>query len=223
MNILLIGDSFGAPRKGKNGKNCVDLSQTWPVLIKEELEKKGLLVAIDFKPYRMLDEIIDILEDVHVKYDLIVIHAGIVDSFPRPLPQTLFYSKSKWAKFIRKMIKPIRFFWLNHIFCQPMKSQQILEKKLRELFSYSKESHYLLIGITKQFHKEAVNTPKQAFFLEECNKMFERVVSDRVNFLDMSHFNNPCCYSESDSHFNVEGNLMMYQLIKAYLLEKIKN
>lgn len=222
IRILLIGDSFGCERF--YDKNEVVLkNETWPELIKKHFYNyDNLEIESDFKPFRLLTEVIEIINEKQSKYDLIVIDAGIVDVFPRPLPKNIFRSKNILAKILRRIIGFFRIFWLKNIYAKPMHDISFLENKVNNLLNKFSDSNFLFVNISEQFHEEAIRTPHVDSFIHSFNEMINLRFSKKNNFefIDLNSHNDIKYYSSFDSHFNKEDNKLMVNLISKYIESK---
>lgn len=220
--ILLIGDSFGCERfYDKN--NIVLKNETWPELIKNYFyNNQNLEIELDFKPFRLLTEVIEIINEKKLRYDFIVIHAGIVDIFPRPLPKKIFRSKNILAKMLRKIIGVFRLFWLKNIYAKPMNDIQFLENEIDDLLNNFLDTKFLFVNASKQFHEEAIRTPNVDFFIDSFNEMIKLrfIIKTNFEFIDLNSYNEIKYYSSLDSHFNNEGNKLMFNLISKYIEKK---
>lgn len=222
IRILLIGDSFGCERF--HDKNAVVLkNETWPELIKKHFYNyDNLEIESDFKTFRLLTEVIEIISKKQLKYDFIVIHAGIVDVFPRPLPKNIFRSQNILTKILRKIIGFFRIFWLKNIYAKPMHDISFLENKINILLNNFLDTKFLFVNISEQFHEEAIRTPYVDFFIDSFNEMIKVKFSEKTNFefIDLNSYNEIKYYSSLDSHFNKEGNKLMFTLISKYIEKK---
>jgi len=217
IKILLIGDSFGCERYyDKN--NIVLKNETWPELVKVHFSNH-LEIDSNFKPFRLLEEVIDVVNNNKKKYNFIIIHAGIVDIFPRPLPKKIFRSRKIFARVLRKIIGTFRYFWLKNIYAKPMNSIEFLDKELNNLINNHLHTKFVFVNVSKQFHKEAIKTPNVVSAIDSFNEMIrlKSLYSKKFEFIDLNSYDSAIYYSSVDSHFNKEGNNLMFKLISTYI------
>ncbi len=218
LKILLIGDSFGCERY--LDKNAVVLgNETWPVMVKDYFkDSQNIKFEINFKPFRLLSEVIEIIyNNRNMSYDFIIIHAGIVDIFPRPLPKSIFRSKNIFAKILRKIISHIRIFWLKNIYSKPMNDIKYLKKQINNL----PNTKLLFISLSKQYYKEVMMTPNINYLTNSFNDLIVSK-SDKISncdYIDLVAYNNKYYYI-LDSHFNKEGNEIIFKLVSEYVENK---
>ncbi|WP_298623541.1 hypothetical protein [uncultured Legionella sp.] len=215
--VLLIGDSFGVERI-HSGVIDVPYDKTWPVLVNESFAKsRELKMESDFEAFRLLDELLDILDKKleDSTYKLVIIQAGLVDCFPRPLPRTLFRSRNIICRILRKSISYIRSFWLKYIYCHPMVSTEALVNKFTKIINRFTKIKFIYITITPQLHDQAVHTPKQAAIIDFYNEEIKQIKSQCNNF-DVFDFNAVCCQKylhPVDSHLTLEGNRYLADVV----------
>jgi hypothetical protein len=215
--ILLIGDSFGVERV-HSGVVDVPYDMTWPELVKAQYVKSHeVKIESDFKAFRLLDELLDILDKKldGSSYNLVIIEAGLVDCFPRPLPKKLFRSRNIICRLLRKFISYIRSFWLNNIYCHPMVQKEALVDKLIKLVNKFPEVELIYITMTPQLHEQAVNTPNQAAIIDSYNDEIKRASSQYDNF-EIFDFNAVCCQMylhPVDSHLTLAGNQYLADVV----------
>lgn len=215
--VLLIGDSFGVERV-HSGIIDVPYDRTWPALVKEQfVNSTRVKIDSDFKAFRLLDELLDIL-DIKLEgssYRVVIIEAGLVDCFPRSLPRTLFRSRNIICRLLRKSISYIRPFWLKNIYCQPMIRKEALVTKFCGVINKFPKIKFIYVTMTPQLHEQAVNTPNQATIIESYNDEIKRAGSQCDNF-EIFDFNAVCCQMylhPVDSHLTLAGNQYLADVV----------
>lgn len=224
MKILLIGDSFGITRNGDDGENVVQESQTWPYLVKNNFS--SLDITSDFIGFRQLQESIEILNNIDKEYNIIIVQAGLVDCFPRVLPEGMFRSKNPFIKLIRKAIskkKTIREKWLKYIYNKPMVPCTILNKKISKLLNNNKTTQFFFAELTDQFHEDALRSFGHKENIVEFNNMLNHISNNEENMqvLPTNKHDEPNFFSPMDSHFNVKGNLNMAKIVSNYISKEM--
>ena len=221
----MIGDSYGAERKlhYHKGDDLVEPNQAWPYLTKLNLVK-DYRIETDFKPFRLLDESIDIIysylnQNETVK--LVIIHAGVCDAFPRPLPKTIFRSKSFICRVIRRSVRLVRQPWMKFIYCMPNVSIQTLSVKLMHLLAEFPDVNFSFFEIPYSIHPEALQTPLQKEYIQLYNKRIKNIQFQKsnFNFIDFYEKNSDKILCSLDSHLNKKGNTVLSDFVSNYISE----
>lgn len=213
--ILLCGDSFGTPREGDPSR-FVSLEQTWPYIVKDKLA--GYEVFIDFKVYRKLIDIGHVIEK-YPDIDTVVIQAGIVDIFPRPLPEKYSVSRSFASKLLRRVIRFNKSFWIKYIYSKPYVDSQIVFNFLVKLSEKYPDRQFYLINVCPISKSQELNNPNANRAISEYNFSLNEIINGIPNFKilelaqEMQRVGNEKFIYEWDSHFNAEGNRLLAKLL----------
>src|ERR1051326_4751730 len=106
MIILYYADSLGMPRP-----DLVDMNQRYIYLLQQWLEKQTgeeIFVLDRAKSYSTIDTLFESYNEDHeyisARKDVLIIHDGVVDCAPRPMPRPVRDLISQLPGFIRKKI-----------------------------------------------------------------------------------------------------------------------
>lgn len=206
--VQLIGDSFGTPRG--TGADCdVPADQTWPRQVQHALPDD--LVAADFRPFRKLTECPELLADA-AGCRLAIVQAGIVDCYPRPLPQSLSRSPSLACKLLRRGIRPVRRAWVNYLYVTTWSTETELVTAVTTILNQSPQRMTGFVTAAPLLREHALHTPgaQEAVFafndlLRETVSGFPQgfVIDLHTALLAQGHRR---FLSPQDSHLNQAGN-----------------
>lgn len=213
--ILLCGDSFGTPREGDPSR-FVSLEQTWPYIVKDKLDCYE--VFIDFKGYRKLIDIGRVIVE-YPDIDTIVIQAGIVDIFPRPLPESFSSSHSLICKLLRRIIRVNKRFWLKYVYSKPyVETRRVIDFVLQLAKKYSNRRFYLInvcpISKTQEYNNPTANASidKYNILVSDATNNVSNIIiielAQELKNLGVEKFIYP-----RDSHFNSDGNRLLANLV----------
>ncbi len=215
--ILLIGDSFGVERV-HSGVVDVPLSMTWPQLVKEHFQNvHNITMKSDFEAFRLLYDILGALDKrLEINpFQLVIVQAGLVDCFPRPLPKKLFRSRHLIFRLLRKIISYIRPFWLRYVYCHPMIEEEMIVERFIKLTTKFPDINFIYINVTPQIHKQALNTPNQSKIIDKYNDAI-KYASEPCNNLEVFSLNDVCCNDDLnplDSHLSLNGNKSLAKIV----------
>lgn len=211
MKITFITDSYGGPRIHKNIEE-VTKQQTFPELSKAGLVNLGYDVEVDYASFRKVTDIPALLEK-HKGADIYVIQTGIVDAFPRPLSQQLTISQSFFAKFLRRVIRIKRSFFIKYIFNKPWTTIQEFAMAV-ETACINNKAKLVWINIAPVNFFQEKETPGANRAIKNLNIILSRVLKKYSNCSELDIYNlmlNTKNYEiylhPKDSHLNKEGNI----------------
>jgi hypothetical protein len=226
--VLLIGDSFGCQRVHGNNVTVAE-EDTWPNLVIKQFCELGIGIEIeaDFEPFRLLDEVLDIIDHkLTIEcYDFVVVQAGLVDAFPRPLPRNAFRSRTFMLRVLRRMVRFVRLLWLKYLYCKPMVESGFLLEKCLQITTKHSATRFLFTQLTRQIHKEALKTPRQAEAILDLNQQLVRLSSIQNN-VDMYQFDqrfDETLLEKIDSHFSLKGNRYFSDRITNWLQRELES
>ncbi|MEZ5757439.1 MAG: hypothetical protein R3D86_04390 [Emcibacteraceae bacterium] len=224
-NILLIGDSYGAPRLFSSQK--VLLKETWPAIVKSELNLDGINCEYNFKTYRTFVDCAEIIKNENIRYDTIVIGAGIVDIFPRTLPYMLSTAQNFPMKFFRVCVRQIKGFWQKYIYWRPWKTTEDIESSIREVLKFC--CNLIVLTTPPIMKQHASENPHCQVFIDELNiflKCKVKFLSNNIYCIDAEKLIKDegidLCLDPIDSHYNVWGNVVVARSV-IQMLRKIHN
>lgn len=210
MKIDFITDSYGGPRIHKHIEE-VAIQQTFPELCKTELIKLDHDIEIDFASFRKVTDLPALFE----KYkgaDIYVIQAGIVDAYPRPLSQQLTTSQSFFAKFLRRMIRIKRSFFIKYVNNKPWTTEQEFAKAVESVCDNNK-AKLIWINIAPVNLLQEKETPGANQAIRNLNTILSGIIKNYSNCIELDIYNllmNTKDYEvylhPIDSHLNREGN-----------------
>jgi len=218
--IFLIGDSYGGPRKFPC--RTVDLEETWPALLSNEF---GANCEYDFKSFRCLIECVEILSKADIRYDVVVIGAGIVDIFPRTLPYHLSRSQNILLKIFRVFVRSTRGWWIKYIYWKPWFSYSNLEFAIIEALVSCE--NLILLTVPQLAEKHAEKNPNAQEILNAFNSFImtkEYEFPGKIHCLDAASIIKKVglnsCLDPNDSHYTARGNSTIAEALKP-LISKI--
>ncbi len=221
MKITFIADSYGGPRIHNNIEE-VTKEQSYPELIKKELEKRGYDIVIDYASYRKITELPPLLEK-YQDSSIFIIQLGIVDCYPRPLSQKYTISKKFLPKLIRRIIRIRRGFFLKYIYNKPWSSMDQLYETIDTVCKIPNE-RFIWINVAPVNKFQEDESPGANDSIKKFNEMLAVVTKKYTNCEIIDIFsicneidNFECYFHATDSHLNVKGNkLYADELLKFF-------
>jgi hypothetical protein len=221
MKITFITDSYGGIRIHDNIEE-VSEKQTFPALCKAEFIKKGHEVSIDYASYRKVTDLSTIM-DKYKESDLFILHAGIVDAYPRPLNQRLTMSKAYLPNILRRLIRIRRKFVINYIYNKPWTSEKDYFDAIRFICKNYK-TKMLWINVPKVIQRQEKETPgsnkaigEYNGILNEALKNYQHCTVLNINQLLCDQNDFESFFHPIDSHLNIKGNKFYADEILKYL------
>ena len=216
MKVLLIGDSFGLERV-HSGSGKVATNETWPHLVMNHFNNEKIDFEIDFEGFRRIVECPAIIEKKNKLFDVIIIQAGIVDCFTRPLGIKLSKNQSLISKIVRRLVRVFRKEWMLYFNSVQWSSKNEIENAIKNLVKYGNKTGF--VSCCPISLSQAINSPGAQEKLIEFNASIQKFVETDDNFFmirpdlaflkrDYTDYIHP-----KDSHFNVKGNEMMSALV----------
>lgn len=205
--VLLVGDSYGVERIHKGVANVAQ-EQTWPEQVKRAMAGKNEVIS-DFKAFRKLVDCYPVIEG-YGEADVVVVHAGIVDCYPRPLNEALTRTKNPFLMVIRRISKLFRRQFILYLHRSAWVSSKQLDETLAKLSSSLKKVVFLTIVPVIDLHER--NTPGANAAIEEFNNRLRKLAGEKsnVSVIDMhvvflSHGHHQLLHPV-DSHPNAKGH-----------------
>lgn len=225
ISILLVGDSFGTERV-HHERVDVPLDRTWPVQVRNKFD--DIEVFIDFKKFRRLVECPPIIE----QYDqptIVVVQAGIVDCFPRPLTFEISTSKDRMSKLLREFVRPIRGIWMSLVYRTTYSSTSEIRAAIERLIRLRDGKSIFFITASPQNARMLRQSPGARQAILDFNELLRSFVSEYSNahIIDLHHEMLIKDYNQflhpKDSHLNQLGNDMLAELVIKALEAEMKN
>lgn len=222
MKVLLVGDSFGVERV-HGGVVDVREDQTWPSIVKNAYKKASVEFTTDFKVYRRLVDCVEVVKEFNEHFDLIILEAGIVDSFKRPLNLKWSKSKSFHYKIVRRLVRAIRKEWMLYLNSVQWSSWGEIDQSINEISKHC--DNLILLSCCPITQQQAIDSPGAQENLFKFNTLIQDIADRKKNietirldlkFLETDYetFIHPV-----DSHLNVKGNATTADMV----LEKLKS
>lgn len=216
--ILLLGDSYGVERltKWHTGSSMVSKEETWPCVVKNKFREYNFI--IDFQPFRRLVEIPDILK-CYSDVDAVVIQAGIVDCYPRPLPLLLSKDMRLPLRLLRRGIRHVRRSWINYIYCTKWSSDTEIHVALQEIINWSDHKPVYLITVSPILQIHSLYTPGAQDAIIDFNILIRDMAqkSPNIHLIDLHSEFLKIDYSKFlsniDSHLNLKGNNWLSDIV----------
>ena len=143
-SVFLLGDSYGVERS-RNGEITVPMQLTFGEIVRSRFP--NLEVSCNFKKFRKITECFEIIKEDN-SADILFIHAGIVDVFPRPLNQKMTNSSKLFPKIIRFLSQRFRKEFLNYIYNKPWSTDNEIANAIKDIISLRKDKITYFINIT---------------------------------------------------------------------------
>lgn len=223
--ILLAGDSFGTQRV-HHGIVDVPFERTWPEQVKRRFNDK-LNICTDFKQFRRLVDSTTIIGE-HTDASLIIVQAGIVDCFPRPLSHRLSTSNKLMHKIVRQLVRPVRREWINYANRTTFATSQELEKAITDIIIQQPKRRVGFITVTPQTGKPAL-TPGAQEAIFDFNDLLRRVCNkyDNAFLIDIHLVVLARGYKKflhpSDAHLNQAGNDLLSDIVSSVITQELGN
>ncbi|HUQ72050.1 MAG TPA: hypothetical protein VM165_21150 [Planctomycetaceae bacterium] len=221
--ICLIGDSFGTRRV----HGCeVEVSDdgTWPQQVRQALSMG--MVDVDFEPFRKLTECPALLAS-RSDCRLAIVQAGVVDCYPRPLPQGLSRSPSLMCKVLRRCIRPVRRAWVNYVHSTTWSVRDEMVLAIEALLSQSATRMTGFVTVAPLLREHAIYTPGAQEAIFEFNDLLRETVArfPRAFVLDLHTAllaeGHRRYLSPWDSHLNQAGNDWLAQAVLQQIAARI--
>lgn len=216
--VVLVGDSFGTERR-RAGTVSVPQGSTWPRQVERSVTG-AVHLTTDFKPFRRLVECVEVVQR-HGAIDLLVLEAGIVDCYPRPLPLGPSHSKHTVMRVVRKLIRPLRRGWVNYIYRTSWSSAAAVREAADALCRQPAVKKIGFVTATPVCGVEALRTPGAQEAIFDFNDLLREVAarSDRAFVVDLHsellRLGYRTCLDPIDSHLNQRGNDVLARLVLA--------
>ena len=216
--VLLIGDSFGTARQ-RAGQMSVSEEGTWPRQV-ERAVTSSVRITADFKPFRRLVDCVDVVHG-HGQVDLLLIQAGIVDCYPRPLPLGPSHSRHTLMRVARKLIRPVRRGWVNYVHRTAWSTGEAVRAAAFALCRQTAVRRIGFITPTPVCGVEALRTPGAQEAIFDFNDILREATafSENAFVLDLHaellRIGYRTCLDPVDSHLNQRGNDVLSRLVLA--------
>jgi hypothetical protein len=206
--IVLIGDSFGTRRVHGTEVEVPD-DATWPRQVQQALPPGR--VDCDFRPFRKLTECPELLA-TRSCCRLAIVQAGLVDCYPRPLPQSLSRSSSLACKVLRRCIRPVRRAWVNYVHATTWSSRTEIVAAIEAIVQQSPTRLTGFVTAAPLLREHALYTPGAQEAIFEFNDLLRATVArlPRTFVIDLHTAilaaGHRTFLSPWDSHLNQAGN-----------------
>lgn len=211
MKIAFITDSYGGPRI-HDGRKEVNEKQTYPEIVKSELEKSGHQIVIDFASFRRITHIPEIIEK-YKDFNICILQAGVVDLYPRPLNYNYTVSVNKMAKFVRRIIRLKRSFFIKYVYSKPWSTENEVENAIEETCKKSK-AKLIWINVAPVNRFQENETPGAGKAISSVNAILKRTIKKHPNSTELEIHEKMIALKDYesllhkiDSHLNINGNI----------------
>lgn len=223
--ILLIGDSFGIKRVYQ-GDCYVSAEGAWPEQVKRQFPNHKIIS--DFRSYRRFVEIPQMITEKYPDCDLVIVHAGIVDCFPRPLSSDVTRSPKKIYSWLRRLVRKMRRFWINYIYNKAWSSAEDIENACNQYVELGKCRQIALITPVPMPLTEYINTPGvQESLIVYANRLRALSKEHQFDLIDIHKELIASDFSKylypHDMHLNQLGNDWLAQQAIDYLKAKLQS
>ena len=221
--ICLLGDSFGCRRVHGTEVEVAD-DATWPRQVQRALSAG--LVDCDFRPFRKLTEC-PVLLASRTDCRLAIVQAGIVDCYPRPLPQGLSRSPNLACKVLRRCIRPVRRAWVNYLPATTWSSRAEIVVAIEALLKQSSTRLTGFVTAAPLLREHAIYTPGAQEAIFEFNDLLRETVArfSRAFVIDLHTAalaaGHRSFLSPWDSHLNQAGNDWLATAVLQQVAERL--
>lgn len=217
MYFTIITDSYGGPRV-HNDAGAVSEAATYPVLLKQELEKRGHHVSISHASFRKITDLPELVKKSG-RSDVYVLQAGIVDLYPRPLSQEYTVSQAFLPKLVRRIIRLNRRFFIKYLSNRSWSSPEQVYNAVKECM-VNNNVRFFWVNVPPVNRFQEHQTPGANASIDHVNALIAKAVAEcnHADIVDVAKHFKQLTNMESylhpvDSHLNNKGNLEYYQCI----------
>lgn len=222
MKIVFIADSYGGPRV-HSGITEVNENQTYPALVKNELEKNGHQVNIDYLSFRRITDVPKLI-DKYNNFDICIIQTGVVDLYPRPLTYNYTVSSNKFIKLVRRIIRLKRSFFIKYIYNKSWSTEKEVEEAIERTCNKSK-AKLIWINVAPVNKFQEIETPGANNSIRALNRILKQTIKKHPNNYELEMYEKvsiikdyESLFHKTDSHLNIDGNIFYAK----HILELIK-
>lgn len=218
-SILLIGDSFGIERQYQ-GQIYVPAEHTWPQQVKRHFA--DWQIETDFKSFRRYVELPELIQQQWPDVSIVVLHAGIVDCYPRPLSAKITRSTQSVHRTLRRIVRKMRRFWLNYLYDRPWSEPPAIEVATERLLKIGQKTPLVVITPSPVLTSEYRNTPgAQDAIINFANHLRQLSGAPNITLLDLHAEFMATPFEKylhaKDAHFNQAGNDYLARRVIAVL------
>lgn len=213
--VLLLGDSFGIERHYQ-GQIYVPAQQTWPQQVKRYFADWH--IETDFKSFRRYVDLPDMINQQWADVDIVVVHAGIVDCYPRPLSSRITRSTKSRHRTLRRLVRRMRRFWLNYIYNKPWSSANDIKTASDKLVQLGRNKQLIVLTPSPVLTHEYLTTPgAQDAIIDFSNHLRQLAEGNNITLIDVHAAFMATSYQRflhpQDAHFNQAGNDYVASLV----------
>lgn len=202
--IVVTGDSTVLPREE------VQYEDTYVYLLKKNLPDCDVM-NFSVRSHTMAE--LHVFRDYYYRYinpKVVIIHVGIVDSYPRPYPQNNVFKffKAKVDRYlfdVDRFLKRTRLFYLlSDLFNFKIVSLEVFRRTYRDLLKHIDAEKIIVIGIVKAHNILARSRIADQEFAA-YNKCLASEADARIRFVDMSELPTDLVLWDG-YHLNAQGH-----------------
>lgn len=215
-SLAIVSDSYGIERS-RNAAVLVSDDLTWPRIIAGRLPERR--VRVDCKGFRRLVDCPPVAAAIVEPDSDLVVHAGIVDCYPRPLGAKLGRDPRLFPKILRQLIRPWRRLWLTYVHTAQWATWTEMERSIVELANLVPQGRLLLLTVPPVVADNSRVTPGAQDALFRLNDMFRRMALTLPNVevvdaqLEAMRVGINSVLDAVDSHYAVEGNALVARML----------
>jgi len=213
--LVIAGDSTALPREE------LSYEETYEFLLKLKLSDWDIF---NYSVRGNTLGKIDVLKQYYFKYinpNVVVLHIGIVDAYPRPYPQNAIFSflKNKISIYIfdidKFLIKTGLYYKLSDYYNFKVTDIKKFSKGIGDLLGYIKADRVIVVGIIRAHHQlRKCKTVDREF--EIYNSILKSNISDKVHYIDLSELSEDYVLPDG-YHLNAKGHQYLFDVIQLLL------
>jgi len=184
--IVVTGDSTVLPREE------VQYEDTYVYLLKKNLQDFDVM-NFSVRSHTMVE--LHIFRDYYYRYinpKIVIIHVGIVDSYPRPYPQNNIFKffKAKIDRYlfdVDRFLKRVGLFYLlSDLFNYKIVDLEVFRRKYKDVLRHINAEKIIVVGIVKAHNVLSRSKIADREF-EAYNECLVSEADARIQFVDMSN------------------------------------
>lgn len=218
-SVLIVSDSYGKFRLGPPHSQVED-TQTWPSILSEKYIEK-LKIEVDCQNGRRLVDLPKLITE-NDNIELLILHLGIVDIYPRPLPPWFEFSNNLFLKIIRRLLGKFRRQFAIAFGAPAWSSDEEIVDTLYRIEGVAQKIWLIIPSYVIERHN--YNIPGANNSIDKLAAIYfkkEKQSAGLFNVVDMrnviSNAVEDGCLSPRDSHYTVEGNRILAEALSKRL------
>lgn len=213
--LVIVGDSTALPR------DELSYEDTYEFLLKLSMDDW------DIFNYSVrgntLGKILE-LKQYYFKYinpNIVILHVGIVDAYPRPYPQNAVFSflKNQFSKFLfdidKFLIRTELYYKMSDFFNFKKTEVNNFSQSIEYLLSYINAEKVIIVGIIKAHHQLRKCKIVDSQF-DLYNAILKSKISNNIAYIDLSEISEDFVLSDG-YHLNEKGHKYLFNVIKTLL------